>query len=111
MKTLEEMNQLKINRHFARDKAIQRIKEFKKLKATFCEAEARYDDAIREYNRLDREYAFALEEEKRMKLKKSNLLKPYNTAKRTATKALKALESLPEEIRKKIIIDAQNGLF
>lgn len=109
--TPEEIKQLKTNRGIKREQVILLSKELKTIKSAFCEAEARYDNATRDYEKLDREYAFALYDEKSRKLKIQKETEPYNAAKRTAAKALKALASLPEDMRKKIIANAQDGLF
>jgi len=111
-KTIEEIEQLKQQRELARVKAIQSSKKFKIIKKIFFITEADYDNKIRAYNKLDREYTFTLFDINQDKLKKlKSKTKPYDSAKRTAAKALKALESLPEEMRKKIIEQAQNELF
>ena len=109
--TTQELENLKKERKAAQIKAIQISKKFTIIKKVFYATDAEYQNTINKYNKLDREYAFALFDKKTAKLKKSKAGKPYDSAKRTAAKALKALESLPKEIREKIISQAQNGLF
>ena len=107
----EELAELKLARSLARDSAIAISKRFKIIKTVYHITQADYDNKIREYTRLDRDYAFALHDKESKKLKLTKSGKAYDPAKRAAQKALKALESLPEEMRAKIIADAQNGLF
>lgn len=111
MHTIEEIKQLKQKRKEAMFKAIQINKRFKIIKKVYFLTKSDYENKIAQYNKLDREYAFALFDKEQKKLKKFKQTKPYNANKRTAAKALKALESLPEEMRKQIIKNAQEGLF
>jgi len=107
----QAIKQLILKRKQTRSEAIKLSKKLKRVKTLCCDLEAEYSGVIREYNTLDREYAFELYTKKKAYKKAQAKAKPYDSAKRTAAKALKALESLPEEMRKKIISQAQNELF
>ena len=109
--TIQELENLKKKRKAAQIKAIQVSKKFTIIKKVFYVIDTEYQNTINKYNKLDREYAFALFDKKTAKLKKSKAGKPYDSAKRTAAKALKALENLPKELRDKIINQAKEGLF
>ena len=109
-KTLEEIKQLEAERLLARNKAIQTSKRFRIITKVYYATEAEYKDQMTAYNKLDREYAFAVFDNKQVK-KQAKKSKPYDSAKRTAEKALLALKSLPKEMRDKVLANAQNGLF
>jgi hypothetical protein len=106
-----EIKDLVLKRKKAREEAIIISKKFKRITTLYADTQAEYKDKMALYNKLDKECAYALFDIKKQKMKKAKKSSPYNAAKRTAAKALKALESLPEELRKKIIADAQDGLF
>lgn len=101
--------QLAKERKIAREKAIKTSQILSIFKTKYYDAEASYKDAVTIYNSLDKEYTMAVFKRKQKTKVKSS--KPYNASKRTAAKALKALESLPEELRARVIANAQKGLF
>lgn len=111
LKTQEEIKQLALDHKLAREEAIKASKRFKIIKTVFYLTETDYDNKIRAYNRIDKEYAFALFDKKQAKIKKAKKTRPYDANKILTAKALKALKSLPEEIRVKILSDVQEGLF
>ena len=106
-----EIKDLVLKRKKAREKAIIISKELKTITTIYADTQAEYRDKMTLYNKLDKECAFALFDLKKQKARKLKKSTPYNAAKRTAAKSLKALESLPKELRDKIIADAQDGLF
>lgn len=105
-----ELEQLKLDRKLARKRAIFLSKKLTPIKTAFYDTQAKYKDAVVEYNSLDKEYALALFELKKRK-RKTKATKPYNVNKRNAAKALKALNALPKELRDKILADVKDGLF
>lgn len=105
----EKLTALQNQRNIARAVVIDKQAKCKKAKQLYYDLKAEYDDAVSQYNKADREYAFAQHENK--KLTSTKETKPYNTAKRTAAKAIAALKNLPKDIRDKIIADAQDDLF
>jgi phenylalanyl-tRNA synthetase beta subunit len=106
-----EIKDLVLKRKAAREAAIIISKKLKPITTLYADTQAEYKDKMTLYNKLDKECAFALFDFKKAKNKQLKKSTPYNAAKRTAAKALKALESLPKELRDKIIADAQDGLF
>jgi len=66
-----------------------------------------YEEEVTEYTKLDREIALAKARTKIV----SKPAKTYDLAKRTADKAIKALASLPKELRDKILTDMKEGVF
>ncbi len=105
-----ELKRLKEVRAKTRLNATQISKRFKVVNRLYGKVNLDYDRQMAEYKKADRAYAFAIHENEKRK-RKPKETKPYDSTKKTAAKALKALESLPKELRDKIIADAQDGLF
>ena len=90
-----------------RAEVIEKKQLLNKQEQLFYVAKRDYEKEVKKYTSLDRELALA---KNRIKV----VLKPvktYDLAKRTADKAIKALASLPKELRDKILADMKEGVF
>lgn len=109
IKSLEqEIEKLETARTLARNKVIEQKKLLNIQEQLFHRAKGAYDYAVKEYTTLDRDLALA---KSRQSMNVAKPVKTYNLAKRTAEKAIKALESLPKELREKILTDMKDGLI
>lgn len=110
--TSMKLEEIKDKRTQAQRKLIQMHKELKLASRALTEVEARYDDVARDYYKLDREYAMFLHKANQDKILASKTqAKSTPTTKQIAIKALKALESLPKELRDQVMADAKERLF
>ena len=103
----QEIERLEKAFQASRKQVIEKKKVLNREEQIWHEVKRAYEDEIREYSRLDRELALA----KARNSKPLKLTKTYDLAKRTADKAIKALGSLPKELRDKILTDMKDGLF
>lgn len=106
--TEQEIIDLETARTLARSKVIEQKKLLNIQEQLFHRAKGAYDYAVKEYTNLDRELALA---KSRQSMKAIKPAKTYDLSKRTAEKAMKALESLPKELREKILNDMKDGVF
>lgn len=107
----EWLSQLLTKRNSARQIVINKLTDLKPKQTAYYDAKAAYDDAVIEYEALDKEYAVALFKQNKRKNRKKAASKPYNANKVTAKKAIKALKNLPADLRAKILKDVAEGLF
>ena len=104
----QEITDLETARSLARTKVIEQKKLLNIQEQLFHRSKEVYDHAVKEYTSLDRQLALA---RSRKTLSAPKPAKTYDLAKRTAEKAIKALEGLPKELREKILTDMKDGLF
>ena len=104
----QEITELEAARSIARTKVIEQKKLLNIQEQIFHRIKAVYDHAVKEYTDLDRKLALA---RSRKTLSAPKPAKTYDMAKRTAEKAMKALNKLPKELRDKILTDMKEGLF
>ena len=104
----QEITELEATRSIARTKVIEQKKLLNIQEQIFHRIKAVYDHAVKEYTDLDRKLALA---RTRKTITAIKPVKTYDLSKRTAEKAIKALEGLPKELREKILTDMMDELF
>ena len=107
----EALGRLLEKRTQARKEVIKQKKMLDKFEQTYYLICRRHQSAVKEYMDLDREYALERLRIEQLSQKKKPTSTPYDMAKRTYQKAIKALEGLPKELKEKILLDMKDGVI
>jgi hypothetical protein len=105
--TEQEIARLTESFQTSRNQVIEKKRLLNIQEQIFYKAKREYDKEVKIYTSLDRELALTIARTKVV----VKPVKTYDLAKRTMAKAIKAIESLPKELREKILSDMKDNLF